>query len=218
MNGRLAANERIETDIHAHPCEVSCLLRDWTSQHFAGMLGGMNDAAEPLSPVGQVVEPAREKLRISKREAARRAGISEGRWRQVVTGIQKAGGGVDIPVRPRAETVIAMLAAVELQVLDAFIRMGGEAPPPNWREIANGVYDRVESPPTPADDLVARRQALARDDALIDSIWASELSDQDKLELVQIVIDERTEALTTADRRARERFAERLRWRRQQTG
>jgi hypothetical protein len=50
-------------------------------------------------------------------------------------------------------------------------------------------------------------------DALVESIWASDLPDEDKLEMVEVVLAERAEA----DRRARERFAERLRmWRRMQ--
>ncbi|WP_173057086.1 helix-turn-helix domain-containing protein [Phytohabitans houttuyneae] len=67
--------------------------------------------AGQLTDVGKILEDARESLRLSKREAARRAGISEGRWRQVVTGVQKA-GNVTVPVNPRASTVSAMAQAV----------------------------------------------------------------------------------------------------------
>lgn len=63
-----------------------------------------------------------------------------------------------------------------------------------------------------SEQIDGRRAAvLAQDDALIDSIWASDLSDEDKLDLVRIVLEERADA----DRRARERFEERVRWRRQ---
>jgi hypothetical protein len=46
------------------------------------------------------------------REAARRADISESRWRQVEAGVQKMAGGIEVPVHPRAETVAAMARAI----------------------------------------------------------------------------------------------------------
>ncbi len=64
-----------------------------------------------LTPLGALLEQAREARGLSKREAARRAGISDGRWRQVVSGEQKS-GELTIPVNPRASTVISMARAV----------------------------------------------------------------------------------------------------------
>lgn len=77
-------------------------------------------APPELTPHGRLIEAARGSL--SKRQAAARAGISEGRWRQIVTGIQRAGPGLTIPVNPRAETLVAMANAVgadPADVLDA---------------------------------------------------------------------------------------------------
>lgn len=81
-------------------------------------------AEESLTPLGELIEHARGSL--SKREAARRAGISEGRWRQIVTGQQKAGGGIVVPANPRRETVIAMAEAVGVDVDKALRRAGME--------------------------------------------------------------------------------------------
>lgn len=50
------------------------------------------------------------------REAARRADISESRWRQVEAGVQKMAGGVEVPVHPRPETVAAMCRAISADV------------------------------------------------------------------------------------------------------
>lgn len=77
----------------------------------------------PLTPLGALVEARREHLGLSKRQAARIAGISEGRWRQVVSGVQRA-GGVAIPVNPRAETVAAMAHAVGVGVPEALAAAG----------------------------------------------------------------------------------------------
>ena len=65
-------------------------------------------------PLGQYLQDARGKMSI--REAARRAGISESRWRQVEAGVQKMAGGIEVPVHPRPETVAAMCRAISADV------------------------------------------------------------------------------------------------------
>lgn len=85
--------------------------------------------SENLTPLGRLLEKARvEVLRISTREAARRARLSDTRWRQVVTGIQRK-SGADVPVNPTDRTVIAMASAVGVDPDDAleaagYIRLG----------------------------------------------------------------------------------------------
>jgi len=71
---------------------------------------------DELTPLGALLEAARG--RVSKREAARRADISEGHWRAVVRGYQLQ-GGVRIPANPRRETVIAMARAVGVDPAEA---------------------------------------------------------------------------------------------------
>ncbi len=85
----------------------------WTSQDFA---------------LGQAVEVARQSQGLSIRAAAREAGISEGRWRQVVSGVQKT-GGVDVPVNPSAKTVLGMARAVGMDAETALSLNGMEVPP-----------------------------------------------------------------------------------------
>lgn len=61
-------------------------------------------------PLGEYLREARG--RMSVREAARRAEVSESRWRQVEAGVQKMAGGIEVPVHPRPETVAAMCVAI----------------------------------------------------------------------------------------------------------
>jgi hypothetical protein len=49
---------------------------------------------------------------LSAREAARRAGISEGRWRQIAGGYQVVSAGVYAPVHGPAQTLARMAAVV----------------------------------------------------------------------------------------------------------
>jgi transcriptional regulator with XRE-family HTH domain len=61
-----------------------------------------------LTPLGELLETAREGLGLSKRHAAERAGISEVRWRQVVT---RPPHGQQAP-RPRRNNLIRMAQSV----------------------------------------------------------------------------------------------------------
>lgn len=70
----------------------------------------MNGPPDP-PPEGAVIEAARRHAGISVREAARRAGISEGWWRQVARGYQTLSGGGFGPVRAPAETIARMARA-----------------------------------------------------------------------------------------------------------
>jgi transcriptional regulator with XRE-family HTH domain len=59
-----------------------------------------------------LIEGARSDARISVREAARRAGISEGWWRQIAKGFQTLSGGASGPVRGPDETIARMAKSV----------------------------------------------------------------------------------------------------------
>lgn len=67
-------------------------------------------AAADNWPLGAFLKEQRGRMSI--REAARRADISESRWRQVEAGHQQMAGGIQVPVHPRAETVAAMAKAI----------------------------------------------------------------------------------------------------------
>lgn len=76
-----------------------------------------------LTAHGQILEDARGGT--SKRQAARDAGISEARWRQIVTGRQRQ-SGIDVPVNPKRETLIKMANAVGADVNKVLIAAGLE--------------------------------------------------------------------------------------------
>lgn len=82
---------------------------------------------ETLTELGVLIERARAELRISAREAARRAGISPTRWRQVVTG-EQIKNGRPVAVNPTARTVVAMALAVVADPADALTAAGLSVP------------------------------------------------------------------------------------------
>ena len=61
-------------------------------------------------PWGALVIAALSREHLSARQAARQAGISEGRWRQITSGYQVVSPGVYAPVRGPADTLARMAA------------------------------------------------------------------------------------------------------------
>lgn len=117
----------------------------------------MGDEDE-LTPLGHLLEEARGTM--SKRAAAKAAGISEGRWRQIVTGQQKVGGGLVVPAKPKRATVAAMAAAVGADVDEALRLAGFEPAPRSGRQHV--------SKPDPRSALLAAREALAQADHAVE--------------------------------------------------
>lgn len=69
-----------------------------------------DDTPDNSWPLGAYLRESRGRMSI--REAARRAELSESRWRQVEAGYQRMAGGIEVPVHPRPETVAAMCLAI----------------------------------------------------------------------------------------------------------
>lgn len=69
----------------------------------------MTDKPAP-QPEGKLITDARKRARLSGREAARRAGISEGRWRQIVNGYIVVAKGVYSPVADAPANTVARMA------------------------------------------------------------------------------------------------------------
>jgi hypothetical protein len=61
-------------------------------------------------PWGAALTKALADAQLSAREASRRAGISEGRWRQIASGYQVVSSGVYAPVHGPAQTLAKMAA------------------------------------------------------------------------------------------------------------
>lgn len=76
-------------------------------------------------PLGAFLRSARGMMSI--REAARRAEISESRWRQVEAGYQQMAGGIKAPVSPRPETIAAMCKAISADIAEG-LRLAGHNP------------------------------------------------------------------------------------------
>jgi hypothetical protein len=105
---------------------------------------------------GVLITAALRAAGMSAREAARRAGISEGRWRQIVGGYQVVSPGVYAHVRGPAATLarMATVAGVTPEQLTAA-----------GRDDAATVMLRQQEDRPGSDDMLARVRAMDIDQA-----------------------------------------------------
>lgn len=73
----------------------------------------MDKRPEP-PPWGRLITQALQRSGMSARKAAKKAGMSDGRWRQITSGYQNVSAGVYAPVRGPAETIARMAQVVGL--------------------------------------------------------------------------------------------------------
>jgi hypothetical protein len=138
----------------------------------------------PLTPLGQLLERARvDDLHISGREAARRSGISEGRWRHIVRGSQARAGG-DVPVTAPATTIVSMALAVEVDPAEALKAAGFDA---SEEDIAAMVQRRRRP------KLIERPVEVVGTGSLADEIERIRnlrgVSPEDKIRMVKVLVD-----------------------------
>ena len=69
-------------------------------------------------PFGRELAKRRRQRELSQRGAAKLAGISEGRWRQLESGIQKLQGN-EIPIKTKPRTVVAVAEVVQWDPAEA---------------------------------------------------------------------------------------------------
>lgn len=103
-------------------CERWVRRENWTSHPFATQDVVVN---RPDWPLGVALQRAREHAGLSVRAAARRTNgaISSGRWYQLESGYQKAGGH-SIPVGTTPATVAAAASAIGWNVEEALATAG----------------------------------------------------------------------------------------------
>jgi len=100
--------------------------------------------------LGWTLGQARQRMGLSKREAARRADLSDGAWRHLEAGSKQVYGRTVFP-NPRPENLVAAAKAVGVAPAKLFDLVGREAP-----------ADLVG--PTPGQDLAAELARLRPED------------------------------------------------------
>jgi len=116
----------------------------------------MTERPEP-APWGALIAAALARQGISAREAARRAGMSEGRWRQITGGYQVVSPGVYAHVRGPAGTLAKMAAVAG--VTPAELRAAGRD------DAAQVLQNQRERGPVTSEEMLERVRAMDTDQA-----------------------------------------------------
>jgi transcriptional regulator with XRE-family HTH domain len=124
----------------------------------------MADRPEP-PPWGTLIAAALRSAGISAREAARRAGISEGRWRQISSGYQVVSPGVYARVRGPAATLAKMAAVAGLTPAELRASGRDDAAEALLRQQAAGALLREEAERLPRAEMLERVRAMDIDQA-----------------------------------------------------
>lgn len=96
----------------------------------------------PETSFGALLQSGRQKAGLSVRRAAKAAGISEARWRQLERGYQSS-GSAKIPANPKADTVVKAADAVGVDADEALAAAGIDADSEKVRDLA-GHADRSD--------------------------------------------------------------------------
>ncbi len=124
-------------------------------------------------PEGKLIAAATDRLSLSIREAARRAGISYGRWRQITSGFQNVSPGSYAAVHAPARTLARMAAVVGVTADE----METEGQRPDVAEVMRETEAREPIPLPPALDAGPRATALPEIVIRTASQWAPLLTD-----------------------------------------
>lgn len=81
-----------------------------------------------------LIEAARKRARLTIREAARRAGISDARWRQITSGYESVGKGQYKEVEAPADTLARMAQVLDVTP-DQLVKVGREDAAKSLEEI-----------------------------------------------------------------------------------
>ena len=118
----------------------------------------MTDKPEP-QPEGMLITDASKRARLSGREAARRAGISEGRWRQIVNGYIVVAKGVYSPVAGAPANTVARMAQT-VDVAPEELEAAGRADAAEeLRKLNAAARETAERAPDDLDRRIARMRA-----------------------------------------------------------
>lgn len=126
--------------------------------------------------LGNLLRHGREEARISGREAARRAGITEGRWRQVVAG----------DTAP-AKTIAAMALAIGLDPKQALAAAGMSMSDESIAKLAAEVQQRAETRAAETLTGAALSRAGLADE--IERIKSLPLPPEEKIRVAKALID-----------------------------
>jgi transcriptional regulator with XRE-family HTH domain len=142
------------------------VLTGWTQAPGTGTLAGVDESQQWVE-FGRWLAEQREERGLRRRDAARRAKVSESLWRDLETGRKEAIGAIRLLPNPSAEVLERVAGALELPLEDVLARIG-----------------RPTRPARPPASHASRNE----DDGSLLAVKLRRLSDRDRA-LVERVVD-----------------------------
>jgi len=150
---------------------VVCLSGDtltgWTQAPGTGTLAGVDESKQWVE-FGRWLAEQREQRGLRRRDAARRAKVSETLWRDLETGRKEAIGAIRLLPNPSADVLERVAGALELPLEDVLARIGRPTRPTRPSSSPSSDSARVE------DDgsllAVKLRRLSSRDRALVERV------------------------------------------------
>jgi transcriptional regulator with XRE-family HTH domain len=144
-------------------------LTGWTPAPGTGTLAGVDESQQWVE-FGRWLAEQREQRGLRRRDAARRAKVSETLWRDLETGRKEAIGAIRLLPNPSADVLERVAGALELPLEDVLARIGRPT-------------RRTRSSTGTSSDA-----ARAEDDGSLLAVKLRRLSDRDRA-LVERVVD-----------------------------
>jgi transcriptional regulator with XRE-family HTH domain len=147
-------------------------LTGWTRRPETGTLA-IVDESQQWVEFGRWLTEQRELRGLRRRDAARRAKVSETLWRDLETGRKEAIGAIRLLPNPSADVLERIAVALELPVEDVLARIGRPARPPRSAGTSSSGSSRPEDDGSLLG--VKLRRLSERDRALVESLVDSML-------------------------------------------
>jgi transcriptional regulator with XRE-family HTH domain len=120
---------------------------------------------EHQRPEGVLIAAAAKAKGLSARQAAKEAGMSDARWRQIVNGYASAGAGQVVVVEAPEETLARMARVVDVtpeqlrevgrpDAADALLVLGGMYAESDWQNVGTAL-ERLQSIREQLDSVIA---------------------------------------------------------------
>jgi transcriptional regulator with XRE-family HTH domain len=136
------------------------------------------DESQQWVQFGRWLVEQREQLGLRRREAARRAKISESAWRDLETGRKEAIGGIRLLPNHRHDVLTRVAEALEVPVADVLARIG--RPTRSSRAIVAAAADGHRDEEEGSLLALKLRRLSDRDRALVERLVDSMLESEDR--------------------------------------
>jgi transcriptional regulator with XRE-family HTH domain len=137
------------------------------------------DESKQWVEFGRWLAEQREERGLRRRDAAKRAKVTEALWRDLETGRKEAVGGIRLLPNPSHDVLERVAGVLELPVEDLLARAGRHDVVPRAEAPGRGANGKADNPDGPGIDMKLRRLST-RDRELVERLVDAMLERQER--------------------------------------